>query len=101
MAKNGDKVDRKSAAEMIKVSTRKRAVKMPALEFGNGIAARDLRHKLDLNQFEFWSRIGVTQSGGSRYESGRSMPTPTLLLLNTVYGNPRNSDRLLQYLRQS
>ena len=35
---------------------------------------RDIRKKLGLNQMDFWSRIGVTQSGGSRYESGRNMP---------------------------
>lgn len=33
------------------------------------------------NQSEFWSRFGVTQSGGSRYESGRSVPKPVRLLM--------------------
>lgn len=33
------------------------------------------------NQSTFWSRFGVTQSGGSRYESGRNVPTPTAMLL--------------------
>ena len=28
---------------------------------------REIRRKLRMNQQEFWSRIGVTQSGGSRY----------------------------------
>jgi len=46
---------------------------------------RDLRKKLGLNQIEFWSEIGVTQSGGSRYESGRSMPKPVRELLRLVY----------------
>ena len=36
---------------------------------------REIRRRLRLNQQEFWSRIGVTQSGGSRYESGRGMPS--------------------------
>ena len=27
------------------------------------------------NQTQFWTRFGVTQSGGSRYESGRELPT--------------------------
>jgi len=36
----------------------------------------DIRRKLSLNQSEFWGKIGVTQSGGSRYESGRNMPRP-------------------------
>ena len=29
--------------------------------------ARSIRMSLGLNQDEFWTRIGVTQSGGSRY----------------------------------
>lgn len=33
------------------------------------------------NQSEFWRRFGVTQSGGSRYESGRSVPKPVRLLM--------------------
>ena len=35
---------------------------------------RDMRKSLGLNQQEFWSPVGVTQSGGSRYESGRGVP---------------------------
>ena len=46
---------------------------------------RDLRKKLGINQLDFWSKIGVTQSGGSRYESGRSMPKPVRELLRLVY----------------
>lgn len=39
------------------------------------------RHGLAMNQSAFWSRYGVTQSGGSRYESGRNMPMPTAILI--------------------
>lgn len=39
------------------------------------------RRKLGMNQSAFWSRYGVTQSGGSRYESGRHMPLPTAILI--------------------
>lgn len=39
------------------------------------------RKALGLNQSIFWKRLGVTQSGGSRYESGRGLPTPTAMLL--------------------
>lgn len=46
---------------------------------------REIRRKLGMNQQEFWSRIGVTQSGGSRYESGRSMPKPVRELLRLVH----------------
>lgn len=37
------------------------------------------------NQSVFWSRFGVTQSGGSRYESGRSVPAPVALLILAFY----------------
>ncbi len=46
---------------------------------------RDIRHRLGLNQQEFWGQIGVTQSGGSRYESGRTMPKPVQELLRLVH----------------
>ena len=39
------------------------------------------RKKLGINQIDFWKRYGVTQSGGSRYESGRSIPKPLAILL--------------------
>lgn len=46
---------------------------------------KEVRQKLGLNQEEFWTKIGVTQSGGSRYESGRSMPKPVRELLRLVH----------------
>jgi transcriptional regulator with XRE-family HTH domain len=46
---------------------------------------REIRHHLGLNQQQFWSRINVTQSGGSRYESGRNMPKPVRELLRLVH----------------
>ena len=46
---------------------------------------REIRRKLGLNQSQFWSKIGVTQSGGSRYESGRNMPKPVRELLRLVH----------------
>lgn len=41
----------------------------------------DVRRARGENQQQFWSRFGVTQSGGSRYESGRTVPAPTGLLV--------------------
>ena len=38
------------------------------------------RTKLGMIQAPFWNRFGVTQSGGSRYESGRDMPEPLKML---------------------
>lgn len=49
------------------------------------IDPREIRRKLGMNQQQFWSKLGVTQSGGSRYESGRSMPRPVQHLLRLVH----------------
>jgi transcriptional regulator with XRE-family HTH domain len=46
---------------------------------------RHLRQRLGLNQQQFWSAVGVTQSGGSRYESGRNMPRPVVELVRLVH----------------
>jgi transcriptional regulator with XRE-family HTH domain len=46
---------------------------------------REIRQNLGLNQDEFWQKIGVTQSGGSRYEAGRDMPRPVAELLRLVH----------------
>ena len=46
---------------------------------------REIRQKLGLNQEEFWQKIGVSQSGGSRYEAGREMPRPVSELLRLVH----------------
>ena len=55
---------------------------------------RDIRRKLGLNQQQFWSKIGVTQSGGSRYESGRNMPRPVRELLRLVHVEQIDIQRL-------
>lgn len=51
----------------------------------DNIDVREIRRKLGLNQSQFWSKIGVTQSGGSRYESGRNIPRPVQALLRLVH----------------
>lgn len=53
--------------------------------FDRIINPREIRRKLGLNQDQFWTKIGVTQSGGSRYESGREMPKPVRELLRLVH----------------
>ena len=55
---------------------------------------REIRRRLGLNQQQFWGMIGVTQSGGSRYESGRSMPKPVLQLLRLVHVDRIDISRL-------
>jgi hypothetical protein len=51
----------------------------------NAINVGELRRKLGLNQHQFWSPIGVTQSGGSRYENERNMPKPVRELVRLAY----------------
>jgi transcriptional regulator with XRE-family HTH domain len=46
---------------------------------------RAIRERLGLNQTEFWAKVGITQSGGSRYESGRSLPRAVRELVRLVY----------------
>lgn len=67
---------------------------------------REIRRKLGLNQSEFWSQIGVTQSGGSRYESGRDIPRPVQALLRLVHVERIDIDKIrkddfevIEYLR--
>ena len=67
----------------------------------SGKEAKLLRAKLGMNQSEFWSRISVTQSGGSRYESGRSLPKPVRLLLHLAYAPEKQAMAMLKYLRQT
>ena len=59
---------------------------MPTLKITTSAAVLAIRYKRGENQSELWNRIGVTQSGGSRYESGRSIPKPVQLLLQVAYG---------------
>lgn len=49
------------------------------------IDVREIRRKRGMNQEQFWSQLGVTQSGGSRYESGRNIPRPVQHLLRLVH----------------
>ena len=46
---------------------------------------REIRQRLGMNQEQFWTQVGVTQSGGSRYEGGRTMPKPVRELLRLVH----------------
>ena len=69
---------------------------------------REIRRKLGLNQQEFWSRIGVPQSGGSRYESGRNMPKPVRELLRLVHIEQidltkvkREDFEIIEYLKET
>lgn len=43
------------------------------------------RQNKGLNQSEFWAPIGVTQSGGSRYENGRRIPASVRKLIWLIH----------------
>lgn len=45
----------------------------------------DIRHKLHLSHYDFWNKVGVTQSGESRYENGRNIPGPVRELVRLVH----------------
>ena len=64
-----------------------------------GEAALAMRKKLNVNQSEFWSRVGLGQSAGSRYESGRNIPRPVQMLLRIAYGAKAQAARQLEVLR--
>ncbi len=68
--------------------------------FTNAEELKTFRYQHRMNQTEFWSPIGVTQSAGSRYESGRNIPVPTQTLLLLIYGAPRRAEQELEKLRR-
>lgn len=63
-----------------------------------GTQALEMRLRRDMNQTQFWSRIGVTQSGASRYEHGRNIPHPVQKLLLIAYGTPAQRQHALDEL---
>jgi transcriptional regulator with XRE-family HTH domain len=75
------------------------ATKKLKLTLNTPDALKEYRRKHNLNQSEFWSRVGVTQSGGSRYESGRNIPRPVQILLQLAYGTPKQADDVVAWLR--
>jgi len=72
----------------------------PKLIFGTSEEIKAFRRKHGMNQSAFWGRVGVTQSGGSRYESERNIPQPVRLLLHIAYAPADRADRLVDHLRK-
>lgn len=58
------------------------------------------RRKVGLNQSQFWRPLGVTQSGGSRHESGRALPKPVRILLVIAYGTEAGAAKAIADLQQ-
>ena len=69
------------------------------LKIYTGAEVRELRRKLRLNQSEFWTPFQTTQSGGSRYESGREIPDPVQVLLNIAFGTDAKATAIFNELR--
>lgn len=59
----------------------------------------EFRKQFDENQSDFWSRFCVTQSGGSRYESGQNISGPVGLLL-LAYSEGILDDKTLARMRK-
>lgn len=61
---------------------------------------RATRERLGLSQQTFWNALGVTQSGGSRYETGRRIPKTVQTLIDLVYSPYPAARKLLGQLRR-
>lgn len=55
------------------------------------VGLRQFRISKRESQATFWARFGVTQSSGSRFETGLGVPPPVALLLR-LYVNGKLSD---------
>lgn len=63
------------------------------------INALKLRKSLKLTQAQFWNPIGITQSGGSRYENGRRLPSTVRSCLLIAYSPLEKAMNEYQRLR--
>ena len=86
--------------------TKPASAQPPLLGKPKRLDPRALRRSLDLNQSDFWHPLGISPSGGSRYERGQKMPPPTMMLFDLVYVQKINLERIeacdisiLHYLR--
>lgn len=75
--------------------------KAPKFAPVTGEAAFAMRQKAGTNQSVFWSRVGIGQSAGSRYESGRNIPSPVQMLLRIAYGTRAQSAKQVDAMRPS
>lgn len=79
--------------------TKKEPSRLP-LAYRSAAALRNLRQKRGMNQSEFWGQVGVTQSGGSRYENGRNVPPIVAMAVELAHGPKASAERLLVVLRR-
>jgi transcriptional regulator with XRE-family HTH domain len=68
----------------------------------SGKQALALRNRLGVSQRKFWKRLGISQSGGSRYECGRAIPRTVYLLMELAYSDdPEKTFKQVRYRGRS
>ncbi len=72
---------------------------LPTFGVSDGPLLRTFRERLGISQRAFWGNVFMTQSGGSRYEQGRSMSPWLPALLRLVYGRDDDARAILGTLR--
>ena len=70
------------------------------LKIYTGKQIKKFRKSQGVNQQAFWKDLGVTQSGGSRFETGRALPRTVNILLNIRLQEPKISREIVTALRQ-
>jgi hypothetical protein len=71
------------------------AVKLPASMALTISELKKYRISKRESQEKFWGRFGVTQSSGSRFETGLAIPAPVALLLKLYVNGKLNDGDLL------
>ena len=71
------------------------AMQMPMPVRAPHVDLRQFRISKRESQEKFWGRFGVTQSSGSRFETGLAIPAPVAILLK-LYVNGKLNDGDLQ-----
>jgi hypothetical protein len=72
----------------------------PKLIFSSSEEIKAFRQKHGMNQSQFWGRVGVTQSGGSRYESERNIPRRFSCCCTSPMRPTDRAHRLVEHLRK-
>ena len=72
--------------------------KKPAAPKFTADQVKAMRLKSGLTQYDWWSPFGVSQSGGSRYESGRGMAKSIHLLIAIRHGTEAQRQAVLAEL---
>lgn len=65
------------------------------LRDGEPFDLKTFRERKRESQETFWARFGISQSNGSRYETGLSIPAPVTLLVRLYAAGKLNDGDLL------